>query len=278
MEDSSSSLEMSIMSCSFHGIVTATTLVLLTTLDDVIWLVPMVTDYHRPGMLASSIIHAMTFVLTLVMLASILCFGTWLVMVLVYSSTSSGETPEEGIAGSNDDKTHLVDTVLGITGTTLCWILAGFLVYKRWRKRRRKREQEEYRNREITHTLNDDREQEDYGTIPVTEPEVQDDHVDDDDKNNAVSTPKPMLVISLTFLGFLDELAYFPSLILGRIFSIPDLCLGTFLAGLLLLAFVTIAMAPCRPCIDWLDQHLKLYMVVILFAIILTVRVALEAV
>jgi hypothetical protein len=108
-----------------------------------------------------------------------------------------------------------------------------------------------------------------YGSLPVTEPEGAED-VDDS------SYPKPMLVVSLTFLGFLDELAYFPSLILGRIFSIPELCLGSLLAGLIMLAIVTIALVPFQPCIAWLDQHIKLYMVVATFAIVLTVRTVLE--
>jgi hypothetical protein len=115
----------------------------------------------------------------------------------------------------------------------------------------------------------------DYSSIPVRV--VEPDDTDEEEGNNDTASPQPMLVASLTVLGFLDELAYFPSLILGRIFSIPELCVGTLLAGLIMLAIVTIALAPFQPCIQWMDKHIKLHMVVTVFAIVLTVRVILEA-
>jgi hypothetical protein len=225
-------------------------------------------------MMTSSIIHATTFILTLVSLALILCFATWSVMVVVLSSSSSssGEGTAQDIRTA--EEIDRISMILGIVGAALCWALAGYLVYKRWKKQRQRRERQLEQNLfesvegEITPST-------EYGSIPVAEPaEAQGDDNDEDDDGTA--SPKPLLVFSLTFLGFLDELAYFPSLILGRIFSIPDLCLGTLLAGLVMLAIVTIALAPFQPFIDWLDRRIKLYMVVTLFAIVLTVRVVVE--
>ena len=268
-----------ILAWSYKGIAGATTLVLLTTLDDVVWLVPFLVETDRPDGRSSSlslrILHGTTFVLTLVTLALSLCLVTWLGMriVAVWSlSTATSEVDSQ--ISPLESSLEEIDVILGITGATLCWILAACLVYKRWKKKRQRRERQLQQH--LFEALEDDNiprtRRKDYSSIPpVAEPE------NDEEGNSGISSPQPMLVASLTFLGFLDELAYFPSLILGGIFSIPELCIGTLLAGLIMLAIVTIALVPFQPCIQWLDQHIKLYMVVTVFAIVLTVRVTLEA-
>lgn len=42
-----------------------------------------------------------------------------------------------------------------------------------------------------------------------------------------------------------------------------------------MVGIVTLALAPCRPLIEWLDDHVKVYMVVTVFAIVLTLQVLL---
>jgi hypothetical protein len=269
-----------IMAWSYKGIAGATTLVLLTTLDDVVWLVPFLVDADRPDGRSSSLIilHGATFVLTLVTLALSLCLVTWLGVMVVAVLSSSTTTLEGDSQIAIESSLQEIDVILGITGATICWVLAACLVYKRWKKKRQRRERQ--LQQQLFEALEDDSiptRRKDYSSILLAaEPEgTAEDN--DEEGNSGISSPKPMLVASLTFLGFLDELAYFPSLILGRIFSIPELCIGTLLAGLIMLAIVTIALVPFQPCIQWIDQHIKLYMVVTVFAFVLTVRVTLEA-
>ena len=77
--------------------------------------------------------------------------------------------------------------------------------------------------------------------------------------------------MSLTALGSLDEISYFPPLILGGIFSPAELVLGTFLAALCMVLIVVLALQPCKPCMECLDR-IPLYAVVTVFAILLTVE------
>ena len=87
-----------ILAWSYKGIAGATTLVLLTTLDDVVWLVPFLVETDRPDGRSSSlslrILHGTTFVLTLVTLALSLCLVTWLGMRIVAVWSLSTATSE----------------------------------------------------------------------------------------------------------------------------------------------------------------------------------------
>lgn len=95
---------------------------------------------------------------------------------------------------------------------------------------------------------------------------------DDYDEHAVSSKPSPWAVISFTTLGALDEVSYFPSLLLGGIFTPLDLCLGTFFAACIVLAVVTLFLAQCKPVLDFLDR-IPLYGIVAAFATVLTVDV-----
>ena len=73
------------------------------------------------------------------------------------------------------------------------------------------------------------------------------------------------------YQGSLDEMAYFPSLLLAGVFSPLELCLGTLLAAVVMLGVVLYALRPCQPLMQCLDR-IPLYAVVTMFAILLTVE------
>lgn len=252
----------------FQGVVGATLLVLATTLDDCVWLVPFVAAAAVPSskrVVVVATLHALTFLVTLVGLAAIISIGTMLFATLMMMRHDK----------TGDTKLEDFDSiVLGIIGAALCWILAAYLIWKQWHKRQRDGGSSSSRSEEqqSVQTEGQRRDAKDnYGSILLQD----DDH--DASDSVAIASPKVGMVAMLTLLGFLDELAYFPSLILGEIFSATELCLGTLLAGCIMIAIVTLALARCQPLIDWLDRHVKLFMVVTLFAIILTIEVIFDA-
>lgn len=250
-------------SFTWSGVLEAMILVLLTTLDDCVWLVPFVAAAPTRRI---AVVHATVFLFTLQGLALILSMGTLLVVIW-----------HKGTNSDNSSNVDNDDSILAIVAAILCWLLAGALIFKKIQKQKRKRERQ---NLDVGMVA--------YGTIPSTETTGNeegaltptgttindDDEEDEHGQNN--KTENPLMIMTLTLLGFMDELAYFPSLILGGMFSAVELWLGTVLAGLIMLGIVTICLAPFKPFIDWLDKHVKLYGVVTIFAIILTVQVILD--
>jgi hypothetical protein len=267
------------LSCSWTGIAGATGLVLLTTLDDCVWLVPFVAAAPTRRI---ATLHALTFLLTLEALAIVLSIGTF--VVVVAGTTRKGGQDVVVVVEKEE-----LDPLLAIIAAILCWILAGYLIFKKWQKQRRKRQQRNsIDNNDTAQKTSVDY----YGAIPLDDDSSPDTSsrgvlllVEDNNSNNTSeptttaapsSAHQPGIVMSLTFLGFLDEVAYFPSLILGHIFSAVELCVGSLLAGLIMVGIVTICLAPCRPFIEWLDTHVKMYGVVTIFAIVLTIQIVVE--
>jgi hypothetical protein len=101
-------------------------------------------------------------------------------------------------------------------------------------------------------------------------------HTDDEDENEISSTPSPLAVVSFTALGALDEVSYFPSLLLGGIFTPFDLCLGTLFAAIIVLIVVTVFLSQFKPVLDFLDR-IPLYGIVAVFATVLTCDVLFDA-
>ncbi len=96
-----------------------------------------------------------------------------------------------------------------------------------------------------------------------------DDDNDDDDINTIPTTPSIAIIISLTTLGALDEISYFPALIMGKIFTPFELCTGAFFASIIILIVINFFLARFKPLVDWLDS-IPLYGIVGMFAIVLT--------
>lgn len=247
-------------SCSWPGILEAATLVLITTLDSCVWLASFVAAAPTRRI---AVIHGAAFLVTQQTLALVWSMGTLLVI-----------TWRQGVNSEDSSDVDNDDSVLELVAAILCWLLAGALIFKKIQKQKRKREQQ-----------NEYVEMVAYETIPSAETTGNEEDTlaptrtnlsDDPETDQSDKTENPLMVATLTLLGFMDESAYFPSLILGGYFSAFELWLGTVLAGVVTLGIVTIFLSPFKPLIDWLNKHVKVYGVVTIFAIILTVQVILD--
>ena len=77
-------------------------------------------------------------------------------------------------------------------------------------------------------------------------------------------------VFTLTLLGALDELTYFPSLIIGGTFRPVELAVGALIACVLILVVISCVLTAFQPILELMDR-IPLYAVVALFAAILSV-------
>jgi cadmium resistance protein CadD (predicted permease) len=138
------------------------------------------------------------------------------------------------------------DWIFGLLGATLCWMIAGALYVKKMLKKKRRQQQASLQSSDG------------YGAIPLQE---------DDEPTISFD---PWTVMSMTFIGALDEISYFPALLVGHIFTEWQLLLGTFLAACLILVIITTFLAQCQPLMEWLDG-IPLYGIVSMFATVLTI-------
>ena len=101
------------------------------------------------------------------------------------------------------------------------------------------------------------------------EQEVDDDETGSNNSNDNPVTFQPFVVMTLTLVGSIDEISYFPSLILGQVFTPVDIVIGTFIASICMILIVTLVLQPCLPCLEFLDS-IPLYAIVAFFALALT--------
>jgi hypothetical protein len=270
------------------GLGAATLLVLATTLDDAVWLVPFVGSRSLPWSIRT--LHATVFVATLTGLSSACVI---LATVLAQTTTSRSSSAKNR------------ELYLGGFAALLCWGIALFL-YIRIRIKRANRQRNQVTLSSANHgdsTLllsgNDPKDNNDndcitsgdYGSAGVAPdvevvvlqrpPPLDEDLPVRNNTNGHSSSPtaSPWTVASLTAAGALDEISYFPALILGRVFSPMQLCLGTFLAAVVMLGIVTSAtnLAASQPLMEALDR-VPLYGIVAGFAMILTIETIVDAV
>lgn len=178
------------------------------------------------------------------------------------------------VSGGNDE-----NILLGSIGAGICWVIAVGLYIKKWLKRRRKASAQLELQRASTLRV------ENYGSVKTSEEDFSNERLQDaelsldcealKDENDIGTILCPWAVISFTFLGALDEISYFPSLVLGGVFTPIDLCLGTLFAAIIILIVVTLLLSECKPLLDWLDR-IPLYAIVATFAIVLTAGVVLD--
>lgn len=242
---------------TWSGIVAATLMVAATTADDAIWLVP----YTSPSLPACTrLVHGALFVSTLELLVCCcVVIATWLQWAV-----ASTQLPFEG---KWDE-----EAILGSIGAGVCYTIALLLYVRKWWRRWTEGRIPLHRaTKKISNT---------YGAIDESDRDecksLQGDENDEDDGEATVpSRPSPWTVISLTTLGALDEVSYFPSLLLGKFFTPLDLCLGAFFAACLILVVVTLFLSQCKPVLEWLDR-IPLYGIVLAFALALTTGVILD--
>ena len=236
---------------SLAKLIGATVTVTLTTADDAIWLVPYTAPYLP---LPTRIIHGLLFVVTL----ELLVCGCVAVSSLFQWAVNTKKA-------SSDTNWPNNEIILGSIGAAICWAIAIFLFVKKCLKKRRRAAQKEWeslnKSEKELHRAATQKVSNQYGSIENAEEE--------EDEHCVSSSPSPWAVISFTTLGALDEVSYFPSLLLGGVFTPFDLCLGTFLAACIVLVVVTVFLARCKPVLDFLDR-IPLYGIVAVFATVLT--------
>lgn len=277
------------------GLVGATITVAATTMDDAIWLVPYVVastarQEQQSWTMAARIVHAVLFVATLELLALVSVVVAKIITKSAAAASSSSPTPSMHSSNQDRDITDSFETVedtkleimLGIIAALLCWSLALFFYIKKMLKRRRRqRRQEEERMGLTTATATNKDTTISYGTsaannnndhAPVDDSLFQQQEEEEEAPRKALSCSSTATVMSLTTLGALDELSYFPALLVGKIFTPLEICLGTLLAAMTILTVVSCCLAKCQPLVDWLDQ-IPIYAVIAVFATILTLEV-----
>ncbi|CAB9512065.1 expressed unknown protein [Seminavis robusta] len=247
------------------GLLGASVTVAATTLDDAVWLVPYVGSSSKWST-SARVVHAFLFLLTLLSLAVASVLVAFFITRSVTLTSSSTVT---------DENSKRQEILMGAIAATLCWILAIFFYVKKWLKRRRRQRQEEER---LIRLQDGESEGPNYDSTKGTtssSPENQPPSEDHGDPTG-LSCSSIGTVISLTMLGALDELSYFPALLVGKIFTPWEICLGTLLAAIFILLIVTCCLARCKPLADCLDR-IPIYTVIALFATILTLGVLFDA-
>ena len=64
----------------------------------------------------------------------------------------------------------------------------------------------------------------------------------------------PYHIVSLTLLGALDEISYFPAILLSNSFTMIQLNIAAFIASVLILIVIQFMLAIFTPLIDWVDK------------------------
>ena len=243
---------------SWGGLVGSTVTVLITTLDDSIWLLPFVGTSSLPN--HARLVNGVTFLSTLVVLAILCCLVAVIIQKSVLSVNATELEEEE------------LEIKLQWVAVIICWGLAiGFFIKKQLKKRRRRIQKQQQQQQKNTVQANN------YGTLPTNASPAEEEEEDDEEAGMSSSTAtghgsRPWTVLSLTTLGFLDEISYFPALIIGNIFTEYELIIGTILAGLVMLSIQIFVANQFKPFIDWLDDHVKLHGIIAIFATILTIQ------
>ena len=269
------------------GLIGATITVLITTLDDSVWLVSFVGTPSVP--IQVRIAHAITFILTLEVLSIFCCLVAIGIQAGVFVTIRDPELLEiklEGIA------------------VFICWLLAlGFCLRKKvCRKRHRRSRDGTEQQQHGINIVEEDGSSRDgnrtitrYGAISQNDDDARvgdGDGSDDGNNENVVNRRRssipttnsekaqPWTVITLTAIGFLDEISYFPAVILGNIFDIYQLCLGTLFAAFIMVMIQAILSNNycIQPIIKFLDNHIPLYGIISIFATILTVHLIIDIV
>ena len=256
----------SMFSIHLGGLAGAAVTVLLTTLEDAIWLVPLILKASTKTI---GVLHAATFIATFTLL-----------------SLSIGLVTKLALKQTQVENLKRQDFVLAAAGALLCWIVAAILYYRAWRKRQKRllREKEEWARQSDLESAALFEPVDSSRTITSSGPalslasgygsadspsEALLENGGSEESSQPESQQQIWLVISLTVIGALDEVSYFPALIVGDVFSVAELTLGTALASVVILLIVCFALAPCRPALEFLDE-IPLYGVVFVFAIILS--------
>lgn len=168
-----------------------------------------------------------------------------------------------------------IEDALPLVGAILCWIIALYLYIRSVLKRRKKEAQ-----KMLLSCSTEEKEELNAQQISYSSVGLVGSLVDDSNSENIFS-PGPeqveensklglFTVFTLTLLGALDELTYFPSLIIGGTFRPVELAVGALIACVLILVVISCVLTAFQPILELMDR-IPLYAVVALFAAILSV-------
>ena len=228
----------------------AAAFVFVTTADDAVWLVPVLRGDKK-------IYFAAAFVLTL----QAACFVTWL-CCLAFSY---------GLISVSDAVKKNYERNFQLIAIILIWSIALYFFVKKMLKVWRKRNVQQGAHRPdsaINSTVNPH-----YGAVMTESPadvthcelKAEEEHVGDSLYSGVC------FVATMTLLGALDEIAVFPSLMLGGTFSVQELSFGCLAASLAVLFIVYFVLESCKPLLDFLDS-IPLFAIVAFIATIQTVE------
>ncbi len=203
------------------------------------------------------LIHGILFCATL----QLACFVSWILCLTVGSILNVQTLTYAG-------KPMKVEDVMSILTIILTWIIALVLFIKSVLKRRNKHKR----------LLS-------LAQSGVNYESIADDNLQDsEDSLNSFrlqseitleTEPQLATVFCLTLSGALDEMLCFPSFMLARMFSYPELAVGSLLACLTIITVLTLFLSTCKPLLDALDK-IPLFVIVAGYAIILTVSHAMR--
>jgi len=252
----------SFLSWSAAGLTGATVTVVATTIDDAVWLVPYVGS-RRKWSWSARIVHALLFVATLEGLSMASVLVAWIIAATTTSSSSS--------SSGNPKRDEII---LGSIGAALCWGLAIFFFVQKWLKKRRRQLQREQQQQQQAEeraplTTSSSEPVAGGGAAPYDSVTPGESEPTNDADPKSTSCGTMLTIVSLTTLGALDEVSYFPALVVGGIFSPLEICLGTMLAAVLILLVVTCFLSQCKPLVECLDR-IPVYAVIAVFATVLT--------
>ena len=261
---------------SASGLIGATITVAATTIDDSIWLLSYIVSrddgsvHENEDRLQWSktarICHGLVFLGTLEFLAILSVIVAW----FIERSATAASIDTHDIDNDKNNNDDSVSILLGIIAALLCWILAAFFFIKKMLKRRRKLQQQES---QLPLATTGSR-QHQYGTVTTENKPLRDKSPQGTSPKSA-SLSSVSTVISLTTVGALDELSYFPALLVGGIFRPLEICLGTLIAALFILGTISCCLSKSKWLVDLLDR-IPIYAVIAVFAMVLTAQVLYE--
>mmetsp|Transcript_3265 Transcript_3265/g.9390 ORF Transcript_3265/g.9390 Transcript_3265/m.9390 type:complete len:197 (-) Transcript_3265:2576-3166(-) len=181
------------------------------------------------------------------------------------------------------------DIIMSVVGASICWAIAIFLCVKAHLKKvkRKKRAQRastaprgdgaqygsiEEGSQSIVKNLG-----EDFDDASSSSSSSSSDSSFDGDDRDIPQTPSVLTIILMTSVGALDELSYFPGLIVGQVFTPLELCCGTVCAALMVLVVVVFFLSTFKPLIDAVDR-IPLYGIIGVFALVLSIGVVIDVI
>jgi hypothetical protein len=227
----------------------AATFVFVTTADDAVWLVPILRGENK-------LYFAATFVFTL----QVACIVTWLACL----AFSYGLMSASSAARKDYERTFQLIAIITTWSIALYFFVKKML--KVWRKKQQRRGSTAP-DSAINVTVNPSYEAvatESHSVTVDSEPKA-------DDRLGSSVYSGVCFVATMTLLGALDEIAVFPSLMLGGTFSVQELSFGCLVASLLVLFIVYFVLESCKSLLDFMDS-IPLFAIVAFIATIQTIE------